>query len=83
MGVRQHWWFCFVIGALGCSGPASPAAAGERCFRAEDCAAGLVCIERACSSDLTPIAPESAAASAADERQDAENEPAPAGDAGL
>jgi hypothetical protein len=82
MGVRKHWWCCLVVGALGCSGPASPAAAGESCFRAEDCAVGLVCIERACSSDLTPIAPEGAAAGGDDEAPAGEGEDAPAADAG-
>jgi hypothetical protein len=82
MGVRQHWWCCFVVGALGCSGPASPAAAGERCFRAEDCHVGLVCIERVCSSDLTLIAPEGAAAGGGDEQTEVENETVPASDAG-
>ncbi len=82
MGVRKHWWCYVVVGALGCSGPAAPAAAGERCFRAEDCVVGLVCIERVCSSDLTPIAPEGAAAGSGDEQAEAESEAAPAGDAG-
>ena len=80
MGVRRYWWCYFVSGALGCSGPASPAAAGDSCFRAEDCQVGLVCIERVCSSDLTSIAPEGAAAGAGDEQSAGET--SPAGDAG-
>lgn len=89
MGARKHWWGWIVVAALGCSGPASPAAAGESCFRAEDCSLGLVCIERVCSSDLTPIAPEGAAAGAGDDEgeardeAEAQDEDAPAGDAGL
>jgi hypothetical protein len=80
MGARKLWWCCVVSGALGCSGPASPASEGESCFRAEDCNLGLVCVERVCSSDLTPIAPEGAAAGNGE--AESGSEASPVGDAG-
>jgi hypothetical protein len=80
MGGRKPWWCCVAVGALGCSGPAAPASEGEDCFRAEDCRLGLVCVERVCSSDLTPIAPEGAAAGGEPEPESAD--PLPASDAG-
>jgi hypothetical protein len=81
MGGRKLCWWCVLIGALGCSGPASPANEGESCFRAEDCKLGLVCVQRLCSSDLTPIAPEGAAADG-DEPAGEPSEADPQGDAG-
>jgi hypothetical protein len=71
MGARKPCWCLVVVAALGCSGPASPASQGESCFRAEDCKLGLVCVERVCSSDLTPIAPEGAAAGGAEPEPEA------------
>jgi hypothetical protein len=44
-----------VLGTLHCGGPAKPGGQGAECFRAEECAAGLVCIEKACTSDLTSV----------------------------
>ena len=41
--------------ALSCGGPAKEAAAGESCFRSTECQAGLVCIDRVCTADLTTI----------------------------
>src|SRR5260221_12676536 len=41
--------------ALSCGGPAKEAAAGENCFRSTECQAGLVCIARVCTNDLTTI----------------------------
>src|SRR5437868_13154260 len=41
--------------ALSRGGPANEAGAGENCFRSTECKAGLVCIDRVCTSDLTTI----------------------------
>lgn len=38
-----------------CGGPAKEGATGAECFRAEECAAGLVCIEQKCTSDLSSV----------------------------
>jgi hypothetical protein len=43
------------LAALRCGGPAKPGGEGAECFRAEECAAGLVCIEKACTSNLTSV----------------------------
>jgi hypothetical protein len=60
MSGRQRWAWSLALAIWSCSGPAEPVGEGQRCFRAEDCDLGLVCIERVCSSDLTPIVPEGA-----------------------
>ncbi len=44
-----------LLGALRCGGPAKDGGQGAECFRAEECAAGLVCIDKACTSDLTSV----------------------------
>src|SRR5688500_9638425 len=52
---------CLVLGALArCAGPAEPDGENHACFRALDCADGLVCVEGRCTADLTPIVPEGA-----------------------
>lgn len=38
-----------------CAGSAPPSAADHACFRALDCAEGLVCVEGRCTSDINPI----------------------------
>jgi hypothetical protein len=43
------------IGMGACGGPAAPQGSGSPCFRATECAAGLVCIERRCTADLTSV----------------------------
>jgi len=43
------------VGAMHCGGPAKEGGPGAECFRAEECAAGLVCIDKACTSDLTSV----------------------------
>ena len=55
-------WFSALMGA--CSGSAAPAGPNQACFRALDCQAGLVCVEGACTDDITPIVPEGAGAAA-------------------
>jgi hypothetical protein len=40
---------------LRCGGPSKEGGQGTECFRAEECAAGLVCIEQRCTSDLTSV----------------------------
>src|SRR5215468_9549653 len=52
--------------AVSCGGPANEAAAGESCFRSTECQAGLVCIDRVCTNDLTTIDIHPDAATAAD-----------------
>jgi hypothetical protein len=44
-----------MIGAVRCGGPAAAGGEGAECFRAEECAAGLVCIDKACTSNLTSV----------------------------
>ena len=44
-----------LLGAVRCGGPAKEGGQDAECFRAEECAAGLVCIERKCTSDLTSV----------------------------
>jgi len=44
-----------VLAAMHCGGPAEAGGEGAECFRAEECAAGLVCIEKTCTSNLTRI----------------------------
>lgn len=52
---------CLVLGALvHCAGAAEPDGENHACFRALDCADGLVCVEGRCTADLTPIVPEGA-----------------------
>lgn len=59
--VSRHVWPLIAAGALGCGGPQDLGRAGAKCFRDDDCVAGLVCVApagktaRVCSSDLTPI----------------------------
>ena len=50
-----------VLGSVpACSGSAAPGTESHACFRALDCAAGLVCVEGRCTADLGPIVPEGA-----------------------
>jgi hypothetical protein len=44
-----------VVATVHCGGPAKEGAQGAECFRAEECAAGLVCIDKVCTSDLTSV----------------------------
>ena len=44
-----------VLGGLHCGGPSKEGGQGAECFRVEECAAGLVCIEQRCTSDLTSV----------------------------
>ena len=44
-----------MLGAAHCGGPSEQGGQGAECFRAEECAAGLVCIEQKCTSDLTSV----------------------------
>ena len=43
------------LAAGACGGPQTPGSAGDTCYRAADCALGLVCIENSCSNDLKRI----------------------------
>ena len=43
------------VSAIDCGGPAKEGGPGAECFRAEECAAGLVCIDQACTSDLASV----------------------------
>lgn len=47
--------FAALVGAMHCGGPAKEGQSGAECFRAEECAAGLVCIDKVCTSDLTSV----------------------------
>ena len=44
-----------MLGPLHCGGPSEEGGQGADCFRAEECAQGLVCIEQKCTSDLTTV----------------------------
>lgn len=52
--------FFLIAAAARCAGPAEPDGENHACFRALDCADGLVCVEGRCTADLTPIVPEGA-----------------------
>jgi hypothetical protein len=45
-----------ILGSVRCGGPADPGGQGAACYRAEECVAGLVCLEKKCSSDLSSVA---------------------------
>jgi hypothetical protein len=50
-----------VLGALAhCAGPSEPDGENYACFRALDCADGLVCVEGRCTANVAPIVPEGA-----------------------
>jgi hypothetical protein len=65
MGVSKGlWWrsataFSWLVAASvapgACGGPQEAAGKGAECFRASDCAAGLVCINGVCDDDLSKI----------------------------
>lgn len=61
-----HWagWLGLLSAGLGsvpaCSGSAAPGTESHACFRALDCASGLVCVEGRCTADVGPIVPEGA-----------------------
>jgi hypothetical protein len=44
-----------VLGSIRCGGPAEPGGQGADCYRAEECAAGYVCLEKKCSNDLSSV----------------------------
>jgi hypothetical protein len=44
-----------LLGAVRCGGPAKEGGQGAECFRADECAPGLVCIDQACTGDLTSV----------------------------
>jgi len=44
-----------VLGSIRCGGPADPGGQGAECYRAEECAAGFVCLEQKCSNDLSSV----------------------------
>lgn len=44
------------LGSVRCGGPAEPGGQGADCYRAEECAAGFVCLEKKCTSDLSSVA---------------------------
>jgi hypothetical protein len=44
-----------VLGTVRCGGPSEPGGNGADCYRAEECAAGFVCLEKKCSSDLSSV----------------------------
>lgn len=52
--------FLLLAALARCAGPAEPDGENYACFRALDCADGLVCVEGRCTADLTPIVPEGA-----------------------
>jgi len=61
---RWAGWAALVVAGLGyvsgCAGSAAPNAENHACFRALDCAEGLVCVEGRCTADVGPIVPEGA-----------------------
>ena len=62
-GRWAEWAAASVLGLAAlarCAGPAEPDPENHACFRALDCADGLVCVEGRCTADLTPIVPEGA-----------------------
>ena len=80
---RWAGWAAAFVGLgyfAACSGSAAPNAENHACFRALDCADGLVCVEGRCTGDLTPIVPEGAGQGAV--APGASPAPAPAGPGG-
>ena len=63
---RGRWagWGAVGVAWIGCvaacAGAAPPNGENHACFRALDCADGLVCVEGRCTADITPIVPEGA-----------------------
>jgi hypothetical protein len=52
--------FAVVVSAAACAGKQDPAAAGQDCYRDEDCRTGLVCVanasgNRVCSKDVKSL----------------------------
>ncbi len=72
-----------VVLVFGCAGKQDPAAAGQDCYRDDDCKDGLVCVasasgNRVCSKDVTSLASEVQGPPPA-----ADAGPAPADDSGA
>jgi hypothetical protein len=44
-----------VLVGVNCGGPAKEGKQGAECYRAEECAAGLVCIDAKCTSNLSSV----------------------------
>jgi hypothetical protein len=61
---RWAGWAVVGFAGLGviaaCAGSAPPNGENHACFRALDCADGLVCVEGRCTADITPLVPEGA-----------------------
>ena len=61
-----RWAGCVALGLAGlgyfagCAGSAPPNGENHACFRALDCADGLVCVAGRCTADVGPIVPEGA-----------------------
>ena len=61
--MTSRGWGCVLalLYTFGCGGPQELGKAGTKCYRDDDCAAGLICVApvgktaRVCSSDATPI----------------------------
>src|SRR5262245_51114680 len=49
------WFGLGLLVPAACGGPQEAVGKGESCFRADDCAAGLVCINGVCDDDLSKI----------------------------
>jgi hypothetical protein len=52
--------FAWLGSVAACAGSAPPNGENHACFRALDCADGLVCVEGRCTSDIGSIVPEGA-----------------------
>jgi len=67
---RWAGWAALGLAGLGyvagCAGSASPNTENHACFRALDCAEGLVCVEGRCTANVGPIVPEGAGQAAAE-----------------
>jgi hypothetical protein len=67
---RWAGWAALGVAGLGyvagCAGSAPPNTENHACFRALDCAEGLVCVEGRCTADVGPIVPEGAGQAPAD-----------------
>jgi hypothetical protein len=65
---RWAGWAALGLASLacvaGCAGSAKPNGENYACFRALDCAEGLVCVEGRCTADVGPIVPEGAGVAA-------------------
>ena len=58
MRVRALRTAIVIVAGVACGGPQELGARGDSCFRTADCREGLVCIENACTNDISGRVPD-------------------------